>query len=394
VKHALLHPLAVSSLVLLVANDHVFKRVCPSFVTGKLSDFAGVFLLPLVLSAAIELALSKRSERLSPRLANRVLLLSVMATMLGFTLVELWTPAETAYRHAIGVLQWPFWAAVSAVRGGAPPGIALVPATADATDLLALPMGICALSFGWRRPSTPRDPRPTRLLSRAIGLLLALFVALRAEPAAAEASAGTAPTKPDCFARGAYTHNGFYLSGGLGMGALVVDSEASISNGFQQGIPSSASGQMFPMIDLSIGGTLPDPRLVLGVRYVQGESVEPVIDTLDESFTITNFRIGFQELSAFASYYFDPHIGTHVGGSIGFFHLFSGESQETLGDSAYPNSKSPNGLSLSAEGGQDFWLMKEISAGVTLRMTFARLSSDSNTTLVFAPTLLGTLLLH
>jgi hypothetical protein len=219
-----------------------------------------------------------------------------------------------------------------------------------------------------------------------------LVLALAWAPGAA--SAAPAESRPGCFAKGAYTHNGFFLSGGLGMGALFVDSEAAISNGFQQPLSSSANGVLAPMLDLAIGGTLRDPLLVIGARYVRADAPEPVVHTEGESFTVPNFRIGFGELSLFGRYYTDPHVGTHVGGSVGFFSLYSGESSESLGDASYPGSDSQNGVGLSVEGGQDFWIMNEVSFGLTVRLAFARLSHDSNTTLVFAPALLGSLVYH
>jgi len=39
------------SVVFLILNDHLFKYVFPGLITGKLSDFAGIFLLVLVLRA-------------------------------------------------------------------------------------------------------------------------------------------------------------------------------------------------------------------------------------------------------------------------------------------------------------------------------------------------------
>jgi hypothetical protein len=43
----LLHPLFVGSLTLLLLNDFYLKYVYPGFLTGKLSDFAGLIVLPV-----------------------------------------------------------------------------------------------------------------------------------------------------------------------------------------------------------------------------------------------------------------------------------------------------------------------------------------------------------
>ncbi|HEY0159197.1 MAG TPA: hypothetical protein VGF28_18060 [Thermoanaerobaculia bacterium] len=47
------HLAALVALFVLVLNDHVLKYAAPSAVTGKLSDFAGVYLLAVVLRCAI-----------------------------------------------------------------------------------------------------------------------------------------------------------------------------------------------------------------------------------------------------------------------------------------------------------------------------------------------------
>ncbi len=51
--HCLKHPATVASIALLVVNDHILKSLAPSWVTGKLSDFAGLFFFPFLLAAAL-----------------------------------------------------------------------------------------------------------------------------------------------------------------------------------------------------------------------------------------------------------------------------------------------------------------------------------------------------
>jgi len=53
---ALGHPLSLASVAFLVANDHLLKRAYPSVLTGKLSDFAGLFFFPFLLTALFGLA--------------------------------------------------------------------------------------------------------------------------------------------------------------------------------------------------------------------------------------------------------------------------------------------------------------------------------------------------
>ena len=49
----LLHPAFLVALVALVVNDHVLKAAAPGAVTGKLSDVAGLVVLPVVLCAVL-----------------------------------------------------------------------------------------------------------------------------------------------------------------------------------------------------------------------------------------------------------------------------------------------------------------------------------------------------
>lgn len=130
----LLHPVAVIALIVLFANDHVWKYSHPSWLTGKLSDVAGMIVFPLALAAGLSLVWT--SERL---LAG-----CVAATMIVFTLVKLWAPATHACACAMGWLQTPF--------------SPVTPTTIirDASDLLALPFSLVALWLP-RRTSLAQD---------------------------------------------------------------------------------------------------------------------------------------------------------------------------------------------------------------------------------------------
>jgi hypothetical protein len=142
---ALLHPVTLTALGTLALNDHVLKRVCPGVITGKLSDFAGVVLLPVFLHALVELAAARVWRRpLSTATSDRWLVGCVVVSLLAFGLPEVSLAAELAYRYGLGGAQWPFRALAALVTGHAPPDVRPVRATADVTDLLALPMGFVA----------------------------------------------------------------------------------------------------------------------------------------------------------------------------------------------------------------------------------------------------------
>ena len=57
---ALLHPALPSSLLVLLVNDHWLKRTHPGVLSGKLSDFATMLLLPVLLHALFELVAQER----------------------------------------------------------------------------------------------------------------------------------------------------------------------------------------------------------------------------------------------------------------------------------------------------------------------------------------------
>jgi hypothetical protein len=145
----LLHPIALGSLALLVLNDQLLKAAAPGWWTGKLSDVAGLVLFPVFLVAGWELVHVAR--RGSWKASRRAAALAALATAAVFTLVELVPAADAAYETALGWLQWPARAALAALAGHDLPPVTPVAATADPTDLLALPTVFVALAMLWRR---------------------------------------------------------------------------------------------------------------------------------------------------------------------------------------------------------------------------------------------------
>lgn len=53
------HPSSLISIALLLVNDHVLKILFPSWLTGKLSDFAGIFFFPFIVGALLSFILNK-----------------------------------------------------------------------------------------------------------------------------------------------------------------------------------------------------------------------------------------------------------------------------------------------------------------------------------------------
>lgn len=111
----------VAALLVLVINDHLLKGggIVPGWLTGKLSDFAGLFFFPLLL-AALPRAHALIDGRPRP-LRRRALGLAIVATGVAFATSNLFESGAHGYRVAVGSLL------------GMP-----VASVADPTDLVAL----------------------------------------------------------------------------------------------------------------------------------------------------------------------------------------------------------------------------------------------------------------
>ena len=136
-KHAWRFPEVMNApfllaVVVLVVNDHWLKGsgLLPGAVTGKTSDFAGLFFFPLLLVALARLALSCTGRL--PRLHPGALALAVVATGAAFAAAKCTVAGADAYRAALGLV----WGSVRF--------------TADPTDLTALAVLPAAFWYGRR----------------------------------------------------------------------------------------------------------------------------------------------------------------------------------------------------------------------------------------------------
>lgn len=150
---ALVHPLPLAAVLLLALNDHVFKHTHPSFVTGKLSDVAGLFFFPLLLDAMIEVALAVRGRYRGPSMRRLAVLVAL--TALSFAFMKTTDLGVRVYGLGLGAIRWPFVALAALV--GSRPLPALEPAglIRDPSDLLALLVLPATIAFGRRRARAP-----------------------------------------------------------------------------------------------------------------------------------------------------------------------------------------------------------------------------------------------
>jgi len=119
-----LSPWPLLAVALLVLNDHVFKAQFHNGLTGKLSDFAGCFLLPWFVSAVL--------AQLTPWSLRARIGVGVVATLALFVPIKLSSVAAAFVARAIEVLSLPL-------------GLGAQHIVADPSDLLAVPMvGVAA----------------------------------------------------------------------------------------------------------------------------------------------------------------------------------------------------------------------------------------------------------
>ncbi len=86
------HPVILGAVLLTALNDHLLKSLFHNFITGKLSDFTGLFFFPVFLYALLDLKKNPKSshEKINiKRLAWCVLYTDILFILIKFTGVRL-----------------------------------------------------------------------------------------------------------------------------------------------------------------------------------------------------------------------------------------------------------------------------------------------------------------
>lgn len=151
---ALRHPFTLASIAILLINDHWLKTATPSALTGKLSDFAGLFFFPFLLAALLSAA------RLPAR-PTFLLALAITGGWFALMKTTLWANALTR-------------ATLSAVWGG-PVSIVL-----DPTDCWALVMFFPAWLLWCNLERERASQPPGKLALAALGV--AVLASLATSP--------------------------------------------------------------------------------------------------------------------------------------------------------------------------------------------------------------------
>ncbi|GIG41115.1 hypothetical protein [Cellulomonas phragmiteti] len=150
-----LHPVPLVALAVLLLNDHVLKAAAPGWVTGKLSDVAGLAFFPFLLLAARDVV-TRRPPSVVPA--------SVVAavTALVFAAVKLSEAVRDVYTAVVGALRFP----VDALVGGAVAPVRVV-VQPDATDVWTVLACVTVVVVVWRGAQGPRRADASRRRPRA-----------------------------------------------------------------------------------------------------------------------------------------------------------------------------------------------------------------------------------
>lgn len=150
----LLHPAVIVAIAVVAINDHVLKALVPGFVTGKLSDVAGLFFFPFFLQASSEWMAVALGRYRAPSL--RVLIVAAAATAVFFAAMKLTSTGAELYRWLWSMLQWAPRSLIALATHQPLPSRGAVGLTMDATDLICLPAVVAAVVIGASRSNAPR----------------------------------------------------------------------------------------------------------------------------------------------------------------------------------------------------------------------------------------------
>lgn len=128
--HFFIHPLPLLAVVLTAVNDHYLKYQYPGMITGKLSDFTGLFYFPLFLCALVVLLV--RLKRKDFVLNRGLLITAIIMTDVVFCIIKLNSSVQDLF------VQW-FSKYVFTIA-----------VTNDPTDLIALSASLVCYFFGCR----------------------------------------------------------------------------------------------------------------------------------------------------------------------------------------------------------------------------------------------------
>lgn len=137
-------------------NDQVLKERWPGLITGKLSDFAGMFLVPFLGMCVLEALCMASGRRISGRQRWLAFCTTCVVAVLCLALTKLSDPVGDAYGWLIGAARWPF---VSVAEFDIRP-VRAIGVVQDPTDIwaaLALVPAYLLVRYRWRLRPGPGE---------------------------------------------------------------------------------------------------------------------------------------------------------------------------------------------------------------------------------------------
>ena len=161
---ALVHPASIAAIGILLINDHVMKQVAPSWLTGKISDFAGLYFAPFVVLVVWEASLGV----VIPRISGRTVALATYVTVgLFFAAFKVSSEAADAFVRIVGM---------SGVR------ISIVVDPTDLVAVVSLPLSYALWSRQRRYAARAATIRPLRRVAVLTAAALAIAATSAAQP--------------------------------------------------------------------------------------------------------------------------------------------------------------------------------------------------------------------
>ncbi len=228
------HPLSWISIGLLLLNDHLLKALFPGVITGKLSDFGGLFFFPFLVALGLAMVMS-RWKFDSRRLGG----VAFLVTALLFVLIKVFPPINLAAGEWLSALY------------GQPIAVAR-----DSSDLLALIVLIPAWRL-WLRP-----PEVNRGKVAALALGMASLACLATAPAMVDAGIDRFAVRPEDGALVTWTCNGSY--GSLDGGYTWTEQ----GEGWQAGVIDRSEPEILTQWELADPN---NPQVVY--RFIPGQAI-------------------------------------------------------------------------------------------------------------------------
>jgi hypothetical protein len=379
------HPIAVTALVVLVFNDHWLKQHHPSWLSGKLSDVAGLVLLPLWLEVVLRLGGA-------PERPERVRALAVLCSLVVFSAMQLLDSVNVAYSWGLAAAQWPARALWSLLSDTPQPALRPVTSFADPEDLLTLPAlwltrwvpivsDVCTEPVAHAHGDGDRKTRNQSTFRH--GLILCIFGCGLAWTSRASAASKACDMDGYRETPRAYCHDGFFLEASVNTAWVWVNSERSISNEFAQAIPASAFGVSSPSIAWHIGGS-PKPGLVIGGRVSTFILRGAELETLGQNLYLPNLELVYVDFGPFVMYYLDPGAGTFVRGSVNLGGITTNDGENEDSSQVNGHKQRPIGPSIVVGAGHGIWLHPQWTLALAIELHYFR-SFGSNQSSLFAP---------